>query len=173
MVKPIPNFPDYYVTDSGIIISSKPNNQHSKSSGTPLVLKARTDGKGYLSVGLSKGGKQFPRKVHRLVMETFIGECPNGMEVCHNDGNILNNNLNNLRYDTHKNNMRDRTIQKRGYIPLGELNGQAKFNKFQIRIIRKFCSMDGMGAQKYIARLFNVHRSTIGNIVNNNTWTSR
>lgn len=45
-------------------------------------------------------------QAHRLVMLAFVGEPPGGLEVCHNDGNPSNNHLSNLRYDTHRNNMR-------------------------------------------------------------------
>lgn len=44
-------------------------------------------------------------QAHRLVMLAFVGEPPEGMEVCHNDGNPLNNHLSNLRYDSHRSNM--------------------------------------------------------------------
>ena len=46
-------------------------------------------------------------QVHRLVMLAFVGPCPVGMEVCHNDNNPQNNALSNLRYDTRKGNMTD------------------------------------------------------------------
>lgn len=52
-------------------------------------------------------GRDRIRYVHQLVMETFVGPCPDRQEVCHNDGDSNNNHLSNLRYDTHKNNIRD------------------------------------------------------------------
>ncbi|WP_248099523.1 HNH endonuclease signature motif containing protein [Corynebacterium kefirresidentii] len=50
------------------------------------------------------------KKVHRLVMAAFVGPCPDGMEVCHNDGNPANNYVGNLRYDTHQANYADMFI---------------------------------------------------------------
>lgn len=44
---------------------------------------------------------------HRMVAEAFLGPCPKGLEVCHGDGNPINNRVGNLRYDTHRNNMLD------------------------------------------------------------------
>lgn len=41
-------------------------------------------------------------------METFVGLRPDGLEVCHNDGVHTNNQLTNLRYDTRRENLRDR-----------------------------------------------------------------
>lgn len=60
---------------------------------------------GHLSVVL--GHKANGSLVHRLVARTFIGPCPKGMEVCHNDGNPTNNRIENLRYDTRGGNIRD------------------------------------------------------------------
>lgn len=42
-----------------------------------------------------------------LIAETFLGPCPEGMECCHNDDNRANNRLDNLRWDTHQNNVKD------------------------------------------------------------------
>lgn len=47
-------------------------------------------------------------RVHRLVLEAFIGPCPDGMVGCHTDGDPLNNRLDNLRWDTPSNNNRDK-----------------------------------------------------------------
>lgn len=60
-----------------------------------------------LQVGLSKGHRRWFPLVHRLVLEAFVGPCPEGMECCHNDGDYRNNHLTNIRWDTHVNNMRD------------------------------------------------------------------
>jgi hypothetical protein len=46
-------------------------------------------------------------EVHRLVALAFLGDPEPGQEVCHNDGDCLNNNVSNLRWDTHAANMRD------------------------------------------------------------------
>lgn len=58
-------------------------------------------------VGLCRNGKRTLFQTHRLVMLTFVGPCPDGMEVCHNNGNALDNRLENLRYDTRRANVCD------------------------------------------------------------------
>ena len=63
---------------------------------------------GYPRVNLSRQGKDQTRYVHSLVAETFIGSRPEGMEVCHNDGDSTNNHLDNLRYDTSSDNELDK-----------------------------------------------------------------
>lgn len=63
---------------------------------------------GYQRTPLSVNGvKTGPLLVHRLVAEAFLGECPEGQEVRHLDGDPGNNVLTNLVYGTHAENMQD------------------------------------------------------------------
>lgn len=70
-------------------------------------LRSRVQNNGYLAVGLKCGGSTWCRSVHRLVLEAFVGPCPDGMEVRHLNGNKTDNRLENLRYGTRYENMRD------------------------------------------------------------------
>jgi len=72
-----------------------------------VVLRPSLRADGHLQVNLWRGGNYRTRKVHQLVAEAFIGPRPDGMEVCHNDGDPVNNDLFNLRYDTQSENGRD------------------------------------------------------------------
>lgn len=47
-------------------------------------------------------------QVHRLVLEAFIGKCPDGMEACHNNDVADDNRLVNLRWDTRTANEHDK-----------------------------------------------------------------
>lgn len=58
---------------------------------------------GYLKVDVPR-----TRPVHQLVAEAFHGPRPEGAQVCHNDGNKLNNAASNLRWDTPAANAQDR-----------------------------------------------------------------
>lgn len=76
-----------------------------RSSGSPLTVAERImcpqpDYKGYMRLRLSRPGLGVTGKVHRLVTLAFVGPCPDGMEVCHNNGRKTDNRLENLRYDT-------------------------------------------------------------------------
>lgn len=51
--------------------------------------------------------RRVARYVHRLVLEAFVGPCPEGHEVCHNDGDPTNNHVSNLRYGTVSDNRYD------------------------------------------------------------------
>ena len=96
--KPIPGFTDYLVSDLGNIRSLK----YSKDR-----LKKSTLYRGYPMVGLSMRGERTLKQVHQIVLLTFVGVAPVGMEVRHLDGNSTNNRLDNLTYGTHKENVAD------------------------------------------------------------------
>lgn len=71
-------------------------------------LKQSNDSDGYKIVKLITLDNKRIKKVHRLVCLAFIGPPPEGMIVCHNDGNPSNNDISNLRYDTPGSNMLDK-----------------------------------------------------------------
>ena len=71
------------------------------------IRKATPAGKGHLRVELSLYNQPRSIYVHRMVLEAFVGPCPDGMEGCHNDGDPTNNHLDNLRWDTRSENVRD------------------------------------------------------------------
>ena len=71
------------------------------------ILKQRADDVGRLEVKLSKDGVEKTRRVHQLVAEAFIGECPPGQEVRHLDDDPSNNRRINLAYGTSKQNKAD------------------------------------------------------------------
>lgn len=103
--------------------------------------------------------------VHRLILETFIGPCPDGMECCHNDGNPQNNQLCNLRWDTHRNNIRDKASH--GTLPLGETHHMAKLTADDVRQIRM---MAGTMPQTELAKKFNVSQRHLSKIIRGKAW---
>lgn len=93
----------YAITTDGKV-ASYPKNRR-KPFWLKLVL---LDGYLRISFHLKKDQKWRWFYIHLLVLETFVGLRPKGMQGCHNDGNPLNNNLDNLRWDTPLNNILDR-----------------------------------------------------------------
>lgn len=117
-VKKIDGFDHYFIDEYGNIYSDF----------IPGKLRKKKHGmvKGYpKAVLVKRKGIQATAYVHRLVLATFVGPCPDGMVACHNDGDPLNNYVGNLRWDTPKNNCRDKTIH--GTENSGERNGMAKY----------------------------------------------
>lgn len=86
----IPGFPDYFVDNTGDVWSRK--------SGKLLRLSPGLDTYGYPYVVLYVNGKPFNRKVHRLVMLTFVGPLPKNHHTDHKDFIRINNYLSNLHY---------------------------------------------------------------------------
>jgi len=130
--------------------------------GKEKILKPKIDKEGYSSVNISKNNIRKIFYIHRLVLEAFVGPCPVGMEVCHNDGNPSNNFIGNLRYDTHFNNIQDA-------VKHGTLVGNSKLNEKQVRII-KYLLKTKILTQKEIGKIFCVNERTISAINNNKTW---
>lgn len=71
---------------------------------------------GYLLVTLWKNNKGTTFGLHQLKLMVLVGPCPEGMEACHNDGNVSNNDLDNLRWGTTQSNIMDNHLHgKRDY----------------------------------------------------------
>lgn len=88
----ITGYSEYLVSDEGNVYSLK--------SGEKRRLKLYRRDDEYIEVTLYNNGQPKNFLVHRLVLEMFVGPCPEGMECCHFDGNKMNNHLSNLRWDT-------------------------------------------------------------------------
>ena len=167
-MKPIPNFHGYFADEQGNIYSMKNNWDRARPS--PKLLKKQMSGTGYYIVILCINHKHYSKYIHRLILETFTGECPKGMQACHNDGKVTNNNIFNLRWDTHKNNLNDR--RKHGTIGLGEKSSNHKLNEVQVKIIRRFYKMEKgrKGTLTYLANLFDCSVGSIFDVAHNKRW---
>ena len=112
--KPIPKYEGYYaISDKGRVKSiarvqtlKDGRVYHRKDH----VYSPTPDTAGYLQVTLRRNGKQTSQKVHRMVAAAFLGERPEGMQICHNNGIKTDNRLENLRYDTPQNNCKDQVL---------------------------------------------------------------
>ena len=98
------------------------------------ILRPGKAEKGYLFVGLCRNGKPKWYKVHRLVLSTFNPiENMENLEVNHLDENKLNNNLSNLEWTTHENNINHgtRTLRaaEKNSIPIAQLTLDGKLVK--------------------------------------------
>ena len=61
------------------------------------------DGSGYMKVKIRN--KNY--RVHRIILEAFVGECPEGFECDHKDRNRSNNRVENLRWASRRDNQRN------------------------------------------------------------------
>lgn len=104
MLKQIKDFPNYFISTDGevyskAVFSGNPN-------GVLRKLKLGTNNRGYLMCVLCKNSKMFPKKIHRLVAETFIPNPDNKPEVNHKNGNKFDNNVSNLEWTTRSDNLK-------------------------------------------------------------------
>jgi hypothetical protein len=75
-----------------------------------------------------------PVYVHRLVLETFVGPCPEGMECRHLDDNPTNNQRSNLAWGTRLQNITDRFRNGKGNA--GERHWNARLKSADVLAIR-------------------------------------
>lgn len=89
---------------------------------------------GHMMITVMVSGKQKCLYIHRLVLEAFVGPCPEGMECCHEDDNPSNNNLSNLRWGTRLDNSKDK--KRNGRTNRGEKSPTAKLTAEDVIAIR-------------------------------------
>jgi hypothetical protein len=140
-------------------------------SGKPVPVNQRIlapckSGAGYLAVNLSKHGIIKREYVHRIVLLAFVGECPEGMECRHHDGDKHNNKVDNLCWGTHAQNGND-SVELRE-TSIGERNGFAKMTWKSVREARQLHKRGW--TQRKIAERFRVSYQTISLIVRHLTW---
>ena len=105
---------------------------------------------GHLSVVLGRGGTKL---VHQLVLRAFIGPPPDKHEVCHNNGNPADNRLENLRWGTRRENIKDKTA-----------HGLSKLKPQEVQAIKDALQNPRRGLQARLAHLFGVSECTISDI---------
>jgi hypothetical protein len=108
----VPGFPGYQVGNDGSVWTCRRKGGSDRGAdrftSAWRLMRVHLHG-GYCRVNLIRDGKNHSRAVHCLVLEAFVGPCPPGMEACHYpDADKANNRVENLRWDTHSGNMRDR-----------------------------------------------------------------
>lgn len=160
-LKTISGFPAYYATKDGRIWSWK----------TKRFLKPTLSRWGYFYVDLRKNSKPNRRQVHRLILETFVGPCPEGMECCHSNGIRADNKLENLRWDTHSNNCKDAISHGTltSLFQSGEAHPNSKLKEKDVRMII-YMYKTGLFFQREIAKIYNVKRTVISRIINKKRW---
>lgn len=125
---------------------------------TPYIRPA-----GYATVRLSRAAKKRSCYVHRLVAAAFHGAGKPGDEVCHRDGQKLNNAATNLYWGSRTQNMADRG--RLGEAASGERHGQAKLTAQQVAVI-----MADPRLHREIAAEHGVSRELIGMIKRGKIW---
>lgn len=100
---PIYGFPNYQISEQGIITNIK----------NGRFLKPQASQANYLSVNLYRKGKSHSQTIHSLVAEHFLPNPDNYKYVIHINGNTNDNSLSNLKWN-----------HKRQIIPKDTANAQ-------------------------------------------------
>ncbi|KKM02613.1 hypothetical protein LCGC14_1782640 [marine sediment metagenome] len=159
-MKQIPGFPNYSVTKDGRVWS------HRSKKWLSLIKNNRD----YLQVNLCNRGRRICA-IHRLVLETFVGPCPDNMECRHLNGNRQDNRLNNLKWGTHSENQQDAVGHKTHYTSgkYGEDHPVTKLSNQDRRLIIYQYST-GLFSHSELGRSYNTSRKTISRLVNGKLW---
>lgn len=119
---PIEGFENYYMISSfgRIVANSRTQIYHRYNKEidvtTPIkLLNPQPSGinSAYMSIGLYKNKKRYPKNIHRLVAEAFLPNPNNYPCINHKDGNGHNNVLSNLEWCDYKYNINYPIIKER------------------------------------------------------------
>ena len=169
IVKQIPDYNDYLISENGDVFSNK--------FGKIRKLKSfKTGYNCYLSVKLFSNGEFKQEKVHRLVLMAFDRMPKNGEQCRHfPDNDRSNNHYKNLQWGSAQENNEDMwKFHKTGKIPdnSNEKNGSCKLTDKEVLEIRQLY-MTGKFNQYELADKYCVNQSNISFIVRNKTRKER
>ena len=131
MRKIIENYSNYSISEDGEIVNIKFNR--------PLV--PHLNSQGYLEVQLSKDGKCKTKLIHRLVAQAFIPNPNNLPQVHHIDDDRQNCNVDNLKWGTNKENLKQRDNKV----------GRGKISK--IKILKFYKSKDYKDIDDFVRKI--------------------
>lgn len=175
--KDIPNFPGYRAGADGSIWSCWGRTYELGRAGYKPVfreewkkLKINLTHK-YARIFLAGESQGRCRKakhyVHRIILETFVGPCPEGMQCLHYDGNCRNNELSNLRWGTPTENGKDQ--DRHGTRSVGEKRHCAKLTALHVRnLYAEYAA--GRTTVSALATKYKISVTNIQCILRRKTW---
>jgi len=163
--RPVVGFDGYEVSNHGRVRSRL-------RRSAARLLKPKFDKNGYreVSLGDGQGGHKY-RRVHRLVLEAFVGPCPPGMLCRHfPDRDPNNNRLDNLSWGTPLENRADMVVHGTQQAGHWHHRATAKLSEYQVWQIRNLLS-EGALSQRNIAARFGVRQQAISKINRGLRWS--
>ena len=149
----------YAITKDGRVWSYKKLNSY------VTWMKSREDK--YKRIELRKDNKKKSHYLHRLLAEAYIPNPDNLPYVNHIDGNKHNNNLGNLEWCTHAENMKHAfTIGLKNLT--GSKNNNSKLVEEDAIDIRML--FEKGFDRGYLANVYKVNRATINHVIARDTW---
>lgn len=163
--RPIPSTLGYSATQCGKIIS------HHRLE--PFELKQANHRQGYkkVCVKTSEGVKN--KLVHRLVLEAWVGPCPDGCVTNHKNGIKSDNRLENLEYCTQSENMAHSYGYGLSPKPPTARGSECRLSKLdEEKVLAMRASTDRKpGYVRRLADMYGVTPPTVSKILLRQTWT--
>lgn len=161
----VPGYPGYRAGDDGSVWGCL--NSHGKV-GSWHILKKRPDKDGYGVVTLSRDRNRKTRRVSHIILESFVGPRPDGTEACHGpDHNPSNDRPENLRWDTHFNNIGDKIAINSQAKGIG--HGMVKLTDADVISLRRIHEEQGLG-YKRLGRMFKISPNQAMLIIKRINW---
>lgn len=165
----------YRVSDDGRVQSCIKPGSKTKEIGTEWRdLTPTPQRSGHLLIWL---GRKDCRYVHALVLNAFVGPCPDGMEACHfPDRDPSNNRVDNLRWGTRQENHADSVEHGTAFFVhganLGEDHPSVKLDECLVRKIMFIRMRFGFGAPRIcrILKLDSGMRGAVDGIIRGQSW---
>ena len=129
------------------------------------VLKPWLSSRGYPALKLWKNKKYFHCYVHTLVIESFVGIRPEGLEVNHINGIKSDNRVSNLEWISSSENHKHAYNIGIHVAPHGSRHYRSKLNEKKVREIRKSDE-----SCKSLAVKFKVSACTISQVKTGKSW---
>lgn len=162
--RPIPSAPGYLASRCGQIISQRGYEER--------TLKAGKHSAGYRHVNVKRTDGSFRTcLIHRLVLEAWVGPCPDGAVTNHKNGDKADNRLENLEYCSQSENMAH--AYRTGLSPKpptrrGKNAPKAKLCEQEVLALRELAAIGT--TIKELASAFGITPSTASKIVLRHTW---
>jgi hypothetical protein len=169
--KDVVGYEDFYMVSSNGKMISKERIIKRKNGADFLQKESFMNGSeyhGYIKITVRKNNIKKDKFIHCLIAESFLGTKPIGMEVCHFDGNRKNNNINNLRYGTRSDNVKDAIKHGTHYTPFSKKGSERSYAKINEQIAKYIKESKDSGS--VLAQKFNVSRALISNVRNKKSW---
>lgn len=179
MVKDIPGYDGFYrISDRGDVFSCHVRG-FADRRGKWKRRKPDVVYDGHFQITLSLRGETRRFYVHALVLITFVGPRPEGMQCRHLDGNPANNYVLNLEWNTQTVNQRDRdkhgtrnarSPKARAALEKRRMEGTwAKLDADKVRMVRRLSSLGWTAIE--IAEWADVHYQTIRAVLTGRRWS--
>lgn len=159
----VPGFASYKVSTLGRFESTR--NSHIGFTRPARILVHKPGPNGYILFELRTDTHRCPRTLHSIVLETFVGPCPEGMEACHKNGIRQDCRLTNLRWDTRKANHEDSVRHGTSNTTGLELGRKAKLFKYTASQLRWVLAHRSEYSKEELSVRSGVHLSTVKRVL--------